>query len=274
MLGVQGGRKPISKRQAPTTFVDRYHAVSEAVLARCEELGGSPTTVTQDIFMHALREALPDLSLEEEDYARQMSLVVMQQVRGSGVYFADLAYLDASLRQGRVHPEEVDAAPATLSHSLFATQTQYGTKAIDLVKTTGVTWKIPRGFLHRYNAVNQEVLRAAAAAAGAQAGIAKEVVEGVWGKVTVDMFLDACRQVLGGLSPDEEEYIAALSADQVPAGAAFIRDLLYLDKCLQQGRTPTSIKGPQLLPTIFLSNTTSKGAAGLPAMCQTGGRAY
>ena len=37
-------------------------------------------TVTQDTFMQALREALPDLSPQEEDYARHMSLVVMQQV--------------------------------------------------------------------------------------------------------------------------------------------------------------------------------------------------
>jgi hypothetical protein len=51
------------------------------VLARCEELGGSPSTVTQDIFMHALRQALPDLSPAEEDYAYRMSLEV-QQVGG------------------------------------------------------------------------------------------------------------------------------------------------------------------------------------------------
>ena len=59
------------------------------------------------------------------------------QVRGSGVHFADLAYLDASLMQGRAHPSELEAPPATLSRSLFATQTTYGTKTIDIAKTTG-----------------------------------------------------------------------------------------------------------------------------------------
>lgn len=59
------------------------------------------------------------------------------QVRGSNVHFADLAYLDAALRQGRVHPAEVDVACPTLSRSTFAAWTQAGTKTIDILKTTG-----------------------------------------------------------------------------------------------------------------------------------------
>lgn len=64
----------------------------------------------------------------------------------------------------------------------------------------------------------------------------------------------------------------------------YIRDVPYLDKCIQTGRTPTSIKGPTLLPTVFLNNTTAglghgrggmdERSASLLLLRHTGGRAY
>ncbi|PNH11720.1 hypothetical protein TSOC_001418 [Tetrabaena socialis] len=223
----------------------------------------------------AIQSVLPGgLSVEEDDYVRQVSLTVLQQARGSNVFFADLEYLAAALAQGRVAPSELDPPRPTLSRSTFATQTAHGVRSIDLLKTTGVNWVVPRGFLKRYNAVSHLVLRAAAAAAGARHDGALDVVTGVWGRVEVAAFVEACRQVVeGGLSPEEEEYVAALASEQVPPGTAYIRDLPYLDKCLQQGRTPTSIKGPELLPTVFLSNTTS-GDTGMLALRNTGGRVF
>lgn len=108
----------------------------------------------------------------------------------------------------------------------------------------GVDWRVPKGFLNRYCASNHLVLRRAAELSGAQHG-AVDVARGVWGSVDVATFLEACRDVLGVLSPDEEEYVAALASERVPLGSESgrIGDLAYLDKCLQQGRTPTSIKG-------------------------------
>ncbi|GLC34132.1 hypothetical protein PLESTM_000156700 [Pleodorina starrii] len=223
--------------------------------------------------VQAVRDALPGLSSEEDDYVRRVALAVIQEARGSQVFFADLDFLRAALLQGRVHPSDLDAPPPTTTQSLFSTQTRTGTKNLDLFKTTGVNWRIPKGFLGRYNAVSAEILRRATEMVGARHDGNKDVVAGVWGRVDVGTFVGACRQILGGLSPEEEEYIACLAAEQVPPGSAFIRDLPFLDKCLQQGRTPTAIKGPELLPTIFLNNTTSGQLDGA-SLRRTGGRTY
>ena len=51
-------------------------------------------------------------------------------------------------------------------------------------------------------------------------------------------------QVMSELSAEEEEFILNVAGEQRPVDArGFIPDLPYLDKCLQQGRTLTSIKG-------------------------------
>ncbi|KXZ53176.1 hypothetical protein GPECTOR_7g1068 [Gonium pectorale] len=229
----------------------------------------------------AVKQVFADLSPEEDDYIRRVSLGVLQQARGSNVFFADLGYLRSCLLQGRIPPSELETATTSFSASTFKVQTLgRGTKTLDITKSTGVNWKIPRGFLGRYNAASHEVnapggrvLRRAASLVGARHDGAREVVAGLWGRVTVADFVEACRQVLGELSQDEEEYVTAIATEQVPADSNYIRDLPYLDKCLQQGRTPTSIKGPELLPTIFLNDTTSSRLAddGM-SLRHTGGR--
>ncbi|KAG2447191.1 hypothetical protein HYH02_007933 [Chlamydomonas schloesseri] len=274
MLGVTGGRRPAASLRAPPGFTDRlaeaWPAVVEAAVAQA---GGDPARVTRDNFTAALRDAMPGLSAAEDDYARQVALSVIQQVTGSNVFFPDLDYLQAALLQGRVPPQELDQPRATLNLSLFTTTTRSGTKALDLFKSTGVTWKIPKGFLNRYNDCNHEVLRRAAALAGAKHDSARDVVAGVWGRVDVPTFVEACRQVMGELSAEEEEYLIALASEQVQDGTSLIRDLPFLDKCIQNGKTPTSIKGPELLPTIFLNDTTSGKTDGM-MLRHTGGRIF
>ncbi|PNW88176.1 hypothetical protein CHLRE_01g017650v5 [Chlamydomonas reinhardtii] len=274
MLNVTGGRRPVASWRTPPGFLERLADAWPAVLdGAVEQAGGDPARVTRDSFLAALREALPGLSAAEDDYARQVSLSVIQQVRGSNVFFPDLDYLQAALLQGRVPPQELDQPRSTLSLATFTTTTRSGTKSLDLFKTTGVTWKIPKGFLNRYNDCNHEVLRRAAALVGARHDGARDVVAGVWGRVDVPTFVEACRQVLGEISADEEEYLIALASEQVQDGTAYIRDLPFLDKCIQNGKTPTSIKGPELLPSIFLNDTTSGKTDGM-TLRHTGGRIF
>ncbi|GFR46056.1 hypothetical protein Agub_g7526 [Astrephomene gubernaculifera] len=281
MLGVTGGRRPPSTWLLPSRrFPERLEAAWGQVSERSIALaGGDPLRVTRDAFLTAFLDTMQGLTDKEVDYVRQVTLVVIQQMRGSNLFFGDLDYLKVSLLQGRVPPAELDPQPASLTASLFSTCTATrGTKTLDLLKTTGVNWKVPAGFLSRYTAASSEVLRRAASLVGARHDGSKEVVEGLWGRVDVATFVEACRQVLpGGLSAEEEEYVAAVAAEQVvPTPGAFIRDLPFLDKCLLQGRTPTAIKGPQLLPTIFLNNTTTSPLGGDTAasLRATGGRTY
>ncbi|GIL71636.1 hypothetical protein Vretimale_916 [Volvox reticuliferus] len=274
MLGVTGGRRPPATWPVPAGFTDRLNGAWEAVLdTAIQAAGGDPQRVTRDNLIEAVRTALPGLTSEEDDYVRRVTLAVLQEARGSNVFFADLEFLHASLAQGRVYPADLDPPHPTLAQSLFNIQTGNGSKSLDLLKTTGVNWKIPRGFLSRYNASNAEILRRATELVGARHDGNKDVVAGVWGRVDVGTFVEACRQVMGGLSREEEEYIAALASEQVPSGSSYVRDLPFLDKCLQQGRTPTSIKGPELLPTIFLNDTTSGNLDGL-SLRHTGGRIF
>ncbi|KAG2487105.1 hypothetical protein HYH03_014218 [Edaphochlamys debaryana] len=270
MLGVSAGRRPIAVWRIPEGFPEKLTGAWPAIL----EAVGDPGRVTRDLFLKTLYDAIPGLSDAELDYAKQVALVVLQQARGSNVFLADLDYLLASLVEGRVHPAQLDAARPSLEASMFSTGTlSRGTKTLDLMKTTGVNWKVPKGFLKKYNAASDQVLRTAASLAGADLDGGRHVVAGVWGSVDVPTFLEACRRVLGELSAEEEDYITSIAQEQVPAGASNIRDLPYLDKCLQQGRTLTSIKGPELLPTIFLNDTTSGRLDG-PSLRHTGGRIH
>ncbi|GIL46374.1 hypothetical protein Vafri_3361 [Volvox africanus] len=274
MLGVTGGRRPPATWPVPAGFPDKLNGAWEVVLEQAiQAAGGDRQRVTRDNLIEAVRTALPGLTSEEDDYMRRVTLAVLQEARGSNVFLADLEFLHASLVQGRVYPSDLDPPHPTLSQSLFSTQTGNGSKSLDLFKTTGVNWKIPRGFLARYNTVSAEILRRATEMVGARHDGNKDVVAGVWGRVDVGTFVEACRQVMTKLSSEEEEYIAALASEQVPAGSSYIRDLPFLDKCLQQGRTPTSIKGPELLPTIFLNDTTSGALDGL-SLRHTGGRIF
>lgn len=77
-----GGRRPIDTWRVPSGFPDRWGGVAKAVMQRGVELaGGNALVVTREQFLQALREALPDITAEEDDYARRVSLAVIQQAR-------------------------------------------------------------------------------------------------------------------------------------------------------------------------------------------------
>ncbi|EFJ53066.1 hypothetical protein VOLCADRAFT_85966 [Volvox carteri f. nagariensis] len=213
----------------------------------------------------AVRGVLPELSSEEDDYMRRVSLAVLQEARGSNVFFADLDFLHAALVQQLLPaaPELNHFAAHVHHHQLGGRHQEPGLVHYDR--------QAPRN--SRTAVVLPQILRRATEMVGARHDGNKDVVAGVWGRVDVGTFVEACRQVMAGLRPDEEQYIAALASEQVPSGSPYIRDLPFLDKCLQQGRTPTSIKGPDLLPAIFL-NTTTSGQLDGGSLRHTGGRIF
>lgn len=56
---------------------------------------------------------------------------------GSHVYFHDLGFLDECLRQGRVHPQQMDPPGSSVAGSTFRATTARGDRTLDLSKTTG-----------------------------------------------------------------------------------------------------------------------------------------
>lgn len=67
-------------------------------------------------------------------------------------------------------------------------------------------------------------------------------------QVSPGVFLDAVAELLpGGLSEEEHAYVMALAVECTPRGVhdGYIHDLMHLDKCIRNGKTPSSIKGEQ-----------------------------